>query len=92
MLQSEVGYWSYITFLSYPSLIFVMDENDQQVTALDAEYMPAWSSSDNLLYCYKDNSGWTLKLWNLDSLIEIDTGYEIIGQWNNGKKVYCTSG
>jgi hypothetical protein len=86
------GYWSFTTFWSSEQLLYIRDDKNETILTTEGEYSPAWSQSGYLMFCSKAPYGWTLSVWNGETVIEVVRDSTITAQWRNGTGVSCTSG
>jgi len=83
------GQWAFVTYFSSEQMIYVRDENNQTLLAVNGQYTPAWGDMGYLAFC---SAGWKLSIWNGTKVIEIERATEIQAQWQSGQSTFCSSG
>jgi Tol biopolymer transport system component len=89
---SDDGRWAFVTFFSSQQLLYVRDANNNPLITTGGEYKPAWSPIGNLAFCVRNEFGWTISVWDGQTIIEITQGNDISARWSNGNSVSCSSG
>ena len=92
-IWSESGNWAFITFYNEDPLVYIRNNENETIISSKAQYPPAWSRDNFLLFCTPGPSkDWILSMWNDNEIIKIDQGYQIDAVWQNGAGVFCSNG
>ncbi len=91
---APTGNWAFTTFDSSEQLLYIRDKDNKPILTTEGIYPPAWGESGSLLFCSFEDlyTGWILKIWNSNELIEIADGDFFHALWSNGNVVFCASG
>lgn len=92
---SQDGRWAQMgDNRSLKRFLIVRDADNQPIftTKSYAYFVPAWSSSGNVMFCTFDNQGWGLSVWDGQEAHEVARGWSIYGRWQSGESVLCSSG
>lgn len=87
---SNDGSWAFVNFFSSEQLLHVRDVDNNTILTTPAIYPPAWSSSNDLIFCDFDNVG--LSLWDGENVKSIVSGWEIEAKWQSGQGIFCSNG
>jgi hypothetical protein len=74
--------------------VLVLDPDNAIIFSAETRYpSPAWTDSDQLVYC-QGGQGWSLRIWDDGDVIEVlpPDGSYIYAHLPNGKEVVCSSG
>lgn len=87
---SPNGMWAFIQHSGgqYQEGLFVRDEDNNTILHRGMGYH-AWTSDGDLSFC---SFGWSLHLWDGESIIEIVSSNIINAQWQCGARIHCSSG
>jgi len=69
--------------------ISVHDAQNHVLLDTEGQFQPAWSTDGVLAFCHRAETGWSLMLWDGDSLQEVQQGDWIYAQWESGARVAC---
>jgi Tol biopolymer transport system component len=83
---SSRGQWS----LTSSGQLLLRDADNQLLFRLPtSQYVSAWSPNGFLMFC---TYGWTLSVWDGQTIIKVTEGNVIYAKWENGNGVVCSSG